>query len=304
MGFNDTATLKTSMNVALLSFLLLLVIVNGRMTNNDEDLLEFPLNLEYLEADFFLIGASGHGLDSVAPQLADGGPPPVGGRLANLGFLVRDIILQFGFQEVGHLRAIKSTVKGFPRPLLNLSSEAFGEVMNNAFGRRLYPPFDPYANEINYLLASYVIPYVGLTGYVGANPQLQNFTSKALVAGLLGVESGQDAVIRSLLYERREATVAPYGVSVAEFTNRISALRDKLGKEGLKDEGLIVPKNLGAEGRISGNVLAGDKNSLAYGRTPREVLRIVYGSGDERYPGGFYPRGADGRIAKSYRANN
>ncbi|XP_028760111.1 desiccation-related protein PCC13-62-like [Neltuma alba] len=304
MGFNDTATLKNSMNVAVLSFLMLLVSAKGRITINDEDLLEFPLNLEYLEADFFLIGASGHGLDSVAPQLADGGPSPVGGRLANLGFLVRDIILQFGLQEVGHLRAIKSTVKGFPRPLLNLSREAFGEVMNNAFGRRLYPPFDPYANEINYLLASYVIPYVGLTGYVGANPQLQNFASKALVAGLLGVESGQDAVIRSLLYERRGETVAPYGVSVAEFTNRISALRDKLGKEGLKDEGLIVPRNLGAEGRISGNVLAGDKNSPAYGRTPREVLRIVYGGGDERYPGGFYPRGADGRIAKSYRANN
>ncbi|KHN10650.1 Desiccation-related protein PCC13-62 [Glycine soja] len=30
----------------------------------------------------------------------------------------------------------------------------------------------------NYQLASYVIPYVGLTGYVGANPLLQNATSK------------------------------------------------------------------------------------------------------------------------------
>ena len=44
--------------------------------------------------------------------------------------------------------------------------------MNSAFGRPLIPPFDPYANEINYLLASYVIPYVGLTGYVGANAKL------------------------------------------------------------------------------------------------------------------------------------
>jgi len=28
-------------------------------------------------------------------------------------------------------------------------------------------PFDPYANDINFLLVSYLIPYVGLTGYVG-----------------------------------------------------------------------------------------------------------------------------------------
>ncbi|KAI9122763.1 hypothetical protein K1719_005652 [Acacia pycnantha] len=306
MGFNDTSTSKTSMNVAFLSFLLLLVRANNASItmNNDKDLLEFPLNLEFLEAEFFLFGALGRGLDSVAPELAEGGPPPVGARLAKLGFLVRDIILQFAFQEVGHLRAIKSTVRGFPKPLLNLSREVFGEVMNSAFGRCLDPPFDPYANEINYLLASYVIPYVGLTGYVGANPLLQNSTSKALVAGLLGVESGQDAVIRTLLYERQQMAVAPYGVSVVEFTNRISELRNKLGKKGLKDEGLIVPKSLGAEGRIEGNVLAGDKYSLAYGRSPEEVLRIVYGDGDEHFPGGFFPHGADGRIAKSYISNN
>ena len=77
-------------------------------------------------------------------------------------------------------RAIKSNVKGFPRPKLDLSKETFGEVMNCAFGKKLYPPFDPYANEINFLLASYLIPYVGLTGYVGANPHLQNSTSKAV----------------------------------------------------------------------------------------------------------------------------
>jgi len=71
---------------------------------SDVDLLEFPLNLEYLEAEFFLFGSLGHGLDVVAPELAEGGPPPIGARLARLGDLVRDVILQFGRQEVGHIR--------------------------------------------------------------------------------------------------------------------------------------------------------------------------------------------------------
>ncbi|CAM8898257.1 unnamed protein product [Rhodiola kirilowii] len=267
---------------------------------SDVDLLEFPLNLEYLEAEFFLWGSLGYGLDKVAPNLTGKGPAPVGARIGKLDPLTRDVIQQFAFQEVGHLRAIKSTVKGFARPLLNLSAEAFGSVMDSAFGKPLRPSFDPYASGLNYLLASYVVPYVGLTGYVGANPKLRSPRSRKLVAGLLGVESGQDAVIRALLYERARKKVSPYGISVAEFTHRISELRNKLGSAGLKDEGLVVRKERGPEGKMGGNVLTGDQMSLAFDRTPEEILRIVYGSGNESVPGGFYPKGGDGKIAKSH----
>ncbi|TKY72469.1 Desiccation-related protein PCC13-62 [Spatholobus suberectus] len=267
---------------------------------SDVDLLEFPLNLEYLEAEFFLFGSLGYGLDVVAPNLTGGGPPPIGAKLAKLDHIVKDVILQFALQEVGHLRAIKSTVRGFPRPLLDLRASNFAKVMESAIGKPLVPSFDPYANSINFLLASYLIPYVGLTGYVGANPLLQNATSRKLVAGLLGVESGQDAVIRALLYEHQAQLVHPYRVTVAKFTDGISKLRNKLGKAGLKDEGIVVPKALGAEGRVTGNILAGDKDSVAYARTPQEILRIIYGGGDEHVPGGFYPKGAGGRIARSY----
>ncbi|XP_023548156.1 desiccation-related protein PCC13-62-like [Cucurbita pepo subsp. pepo] len=278
---------------------------------SDVDLLEFPLNLEYLEAEFFLFSSLGHGLDKVAPELAMGGPSPVGAQKANLSPFIKDIITQFAYQEVGHVRAIKDTVKGFPRPLLNLSSESFSKVMDRALGCWTNPPFDPYANDVNFLLASYILPNVGLTGYAGANPKLKSAASKKLVAGLLGVESGQDAVIRSLLYEHVGEKVEPYGVTVAEFTERISELMNKLGHAGTKDEGIVVPKDNGgivtpkhegAEGRTSGNVLAGDEYSLAYARTPEEVLRILYGEGNEHVPGGFYPNGADGRIAKCHLA--
>ncbi|KAG1370270.1 desiccation-related protein PCC13-62 [Cocos nucifera] len=270
------------------------------LPKSDVDLLEFPLNLEYLEAEFFLFGSLGHGLDQVAPYLTMGGPPPLGAKKADLDPLIRDIVTQFAYQEVGHLRAIKTAVKGFPRPLLDLSSSTFAKTMNDALQRNLEPPFDPYANGINFLLASYVIPYVGLTGYVGANSKLMSATAKRLVAGLLAVESAQDAVIRSLLYERARMKVEPYDITVAEFTERISDLRNKLGSSGVKDEGIVVPPAMGAEGKISGNVIAGNQYSLAYARTPQEILRIVYGNGDEHTPGGFFPKGAQGHIARSY----
>ncbi|KAK1259181.1 hypothetical protein QJS04_geneDACA021500 [Acorus gramineus] len=207
----------------------------------DVDILEFPLNLEYLEAEFFLWASLGYGLD-----------------------------------------------------------KNFAEIMDKAFCKPLRPPFDPYANSLNFLLASYLIPYVGLTGYVGSNSHLSGSYSKRLVAGLLGVESGQDAVIRTMLYERAKENVWPYDITVAEFTEKISELRNKLGGKGVKDEGIIVPPVMGPCGKMSGNVLAGDGNSVAYARTPREILNIVYGKGSPHVPGGFYPNGASGRIARSY----
>ena len=67
---------------------------------------------------------------------------------------------------------------GFPRPLIDLSKQNFAKLMDEAFGYPLDPPFDPYINSLNYLLASYVIPYMGLVSYVGANPHINGYVTK------------------------------------------------------------------------------------------------------------------------------
>ncbi|CAN6312797.1 unnamed protein product [Urochloa humidicola] len=266
----------------------------------DVDPVQFALNLEYTEAEFFLHGAYGEGLDQIAPGMAMGGPPPVGARKANLDEKTLPVIKEFGLQEVGHIRAITHTVGGIRRPLIDLSADNFGRVMDQAFGYKLNPPFDPYANSVNFLLACYVIPYLGINGYVGTNSIIDGYKTKGLVAGLLGVEVGQDAVFRALLFERRGEVVEPYNITVAEFTDRVSALRNRLGRCGVKDEGLTVPRELGAEGAICTNVLSADRDSLSYARTPAQLLGILYHSGDEHVPGGFFPEGANGKIARLY----
>lgn len=86
------------------------------------------------------------------------------------------------FARVLLCRAIKKRVKGFPRPLLDLSATNFAKTVNNALNRELNPPFDPYTNGLNFLLASYLIPYVGLTGYVGANPKLKSARAKRVIS--------------------------------------------------------------------------------------------------------------------------
>ncbi|KAI3939238.1 hypothetical protein MKX01_002106 [Papaver californicum] len=145
---------------------------------------------------------------------------------------------------------------GFPRPLLDLSANYFSKVMDSAFVFAFVPPFDPYANELNYFLATYLVPYVGLIGYVGSSHLFKGDRSKKLAAGLLAVESAQDAVVEHIctrIYKRQR--VRPYGITVAEFMSKIPQLRDKLGGDGLKDEGIVVPPAMGAEGKISGNVI-------------------------------------------------
>ncbi|KAJ3683717.1 hypothetical protein LUZ60_013944 [Juncus effusus] len=267
---------------------------------NDIDQLQFALNLEFSEAEFFLFGALGVGLDTIDPKLALGGPPPVGVLKANLDDVTRQIVEEFGYEEVGHLRAIISTVGGFTRPLIDLSAKNFANLMDIAFGYPLNPPFNPYLNTVNYLLASYVIPYLGINGYSGANVNIEGFATRKLIAGLLSVESAQDAVIRTLLYERKDQIVFPYKYTVSEFTIQISNLRNQLGMCQNKDEGLVVPRQLGAEMRTCSNIISADVSSTSYVRTPAEILRILYMTGDERVPGGFLPNGGNGKVAKNY----
>jgi Ferritin-like domain len=72
----------------------------------DKPPFHFALNLEFIEAEWFLHGALGYGLDQIAPNLAHGGPPPIDGHKANLDEVTQKIITEFAFQEVGHVRFV------------------------------------------------------------------------------------------------------------------------------------------------------------------------------------------------------
>ena len=106
-----TATSTATITTLLISLFFLPKIHSSEFTGThircakaDVDLLECPLNLEFFEAEFFLYGALGYGLDKVAPNLTKGGPTPLGAKKANLDHFTQDVILQFAYQEVGHLR--------------------------------------------------------------------------------------------------------------------------------------------------------------------------------------------------------
>ncbi|KAG0605660.1 hypothetical protein M758_9G077900 [Ceratodon purpureus] len=275
---------------------------NYNFTENDRVIIQGALNLEYLEAEYFLWAAYGYGLDELYPGMSEGGPPPMGVRKANLGPYYDDLFMQLGQQEVGHLRIIKGSIGAeydIPRPLMNLSTEMFGRAMNMAVGQELNPPFDPFANSLNYLLSAFSIPHVGLATYVGASENIIGSSAVLLLSKILAVESAQDAIIRNELYRRKDEKVEPYDYTTAEFTTFIANMSNSLAGQ-IVNEGIVVPEAQGAEGKITGNVVAADGDSASFASNPREFLAILYMTGDAALPGGYYPDGCLGVTAEGF----
>ncbi|PAN17302.1 hypothetical protein PAHAL_3G120000 [Panicum hallii] len=268
----------------------------------DMEQLQFLLNAKFVEAEWFLHAALGRGVDFLDRNLSAGGPRPAGARRAALDFRTTEVAAELGYQEVGHIRAIRQAVGGFPRPAIDLGADRFAMVMDDAMGARLNPPFDPYNSTVNFLLASYVFPHITAAATMGISSSLMGFVSKRLQSSILAVEAGQDAVIRLLLYQRADEAVPPYqGHTVADFTRRISQWRNRMSGCGAKDEGVkVLDRQQGAERRTISNILGAGEDSLGFQRTPAEVLRILYGSRNEQIPGGFLPRGANGTIARGF----
>ncbi len=100
-------------------------------TVSDLEHIQLPLNLEYLEAEYFLWAAYGYGLDKIAPYLPQGGPEPIGVQKANLDNFTLDIVIQLGLQEVGHLRYIicisyaDSVSTSFSKRIIQASNDDF-----------------------------------------------------------------------------------------------------------------------------------------------------------------------------------
>jgi hypothetical protein len=100
-------------------------------------------------------------------------------------------------------------------------------------------------------------------------------------AGILAVEAYHAGIIRTLLDE-----LGPFTQDAAD---KISVLRNNLSDEGggTTDQGL----------RLNGkqNLVPADQNAIAFSRTTREVLNIVYGNIGVS-SGLFFPAGLNGTI--------
>lgn len=244
----------------------------------DANILNFALNLEYLEAEFYVRAAFGEGLH-IADVVGVGGLGPVtGGRAVPFATpALKEFIEEIARDEYAHVKFLRKALgsAAVSRPTINLST-SFTIAARAAGIVGPQGTFDPFADEDSFILAAYIFEDVGVTAYHGVAPFISNKDYLLAAAGILGTEAYHAAEIRTLIFQRGLAVPA----------EKISHLRaDASGADD--DQGVILDG--------SANIVPTDANGLVFARTPQQVLNVVYlggASGDF----GFFPKRLNGAI--------
>jgi len=255
----------------------------------DAAILNFALNLEYLEAEYYLHATTGAGLDATdigTTGYGNHGDVLVKSTTTKVTFdtpAIEDYANEIAQDEANHVGFIRAALgltrhEAVARPTIDLVNSF------NALGGLLgIGDFDPFADELSFLLGAFIFEDVGVTAYKGASPLVSNKTYLEAAAGILGVEAYHAGSIRTLLYQR--------GAGVQSTVNAISAIRASL--DGLAAGATPLDQGILVNGHA--NLVPADSNSVAFSRSTRQVLNIVYG-GVNATSGLFFPDGLNGEI--------
>jgi hypothetical protein len=250
---------------------------------SDSAILNFALNLEYLEAEFYNNAVFGHGLpSSLTSGLGALGRVEGGAAVPFQSKALKQIATEIAKDEYDHVAFLRSALGSarVARPTININT-AFTAAATAAGLIKAGQKFDVYANEDNFLLGAFIFEDVGVTAYKGAAPLISNKTYLGAAAGILAVEAYHAATIRTTLFDRGLASAA----------NAISLARTRLDGPGMDDMGVTVMGKA--------NIVPTDANGIAYSRTPGQVLNVVYLTPKVANSGGFFPDGIHGQLHTS-----
>ncbi len=250
------------------------------VNSTDASILNFALNLEYLEAEFYSFATTGQSIQ--AQGVAAGGRGTPGGvtikanpQVPFATPAIRQYAEEITRDEIAHVKFLRSVLgnRAVARPQLDLQ----GSFTAAAIAAGVIEPgqtFDPFADELSFLLAAFIFEDVGVTAYRGAAPLITNKTVLSAAAGILGAEAYHASNIRTNIYS--------FGADAQAAAQKISNLRDSLDGATDRDQGVVLSG--------SANIVPTDANGLTYARTVRQVLNIVY-FGVNVHQGGFFPNG-------------
>ena len=259
----------------------------------DADILNFALNLEYLEAQFYAIAATGAYLpDNLLGGTGTRGQATGGSQVPFRDPVVAAYAREIANDERQHVVFLRQALgaSAVAQPALDLSVRADGAFSVAARAAGLIGPneaFDPYVSDENFLLGAYIFEDVGVTAYKGASPLITNKTFLEAAAGILAAEAYHAGLVRTVLYAKGIQMPA-----LVDATEKISDARDSLDGPGDKDQGVRQRGN-------ASNIVPTDANGIAYSRTPGDVLNIAYLTAAAAQQGGFFPSGVNGTIRSS-----
>jgi hypothetical protein len=277
----------------------------------DADILTFALNLEYLEAEFYLRAATGSGLATAdigsSPGAVTGGAQVTG----PLSSAQQNILNEIAYDEQQHVRFLRSALSAagvtpIARPAIDLTNSF--NALASAAG--IASTFNPFGSFDAFIVGAYIFEDVGVTAYAGAAPLISNAGITAgylaAAAGIMAVEAYHAAYVRTYLTSQ---AIANSSYAYLAYANKVSALRATLG--GGNETTLTVPTGTVPFTATtiptpSGIVAATSANAIAYARTTDQVLHIVYGSLSNTAgatasaagvaKGAFFPNGLNGNI--------
>ena len=271
---------------------------------SDADVLNFALNLEYLEANYYSFAVSGTGISSGdvtgtgTQGVATGGP-----AVPFASPLVARLAAEIAKDERLHVEFLRSqlTSSAVAQPTIDLSvgpNSAFSKAAQGAGVIPAGATFNPYASDEAFLLGATLLTDVGLSAYIGSSTLISNKTFLQAAAGILAVEAYHASILRTSLYALGTAGGGALGGTVAvamdpfATTAAISAARAKLDGTNSDDNGIGSAQ--------TPTIINGDQTtSIAYGRTPAEVLNVVYLNPAAVTAGGFFPSGVNGTVNTS-----
>jgi hypothetical protein len=245
----------------------------------DEAILTFVLNLEYLEAEYYLRGTTGQGIGAEDDLGDKPGDVTGGSQVPFATDAYRQFAEELAGNELAHVRYYREELgsKAISRPTIDLTA-GFAAV-GKAAG--LGDSWDPFANELDFLLGGMLFEEVGVTGYRGAAPLIKDKELLGDIAGVLAVEAYHMGMARSHLFLA--------GVTAQQAANAITAARGKLNGKPEIEQGIEVDGHA--------NFVPTDDRAIVFSRTPQEVLQIVYLTSKTGVTkGGFFPDGVNGDL--------
>ena len=262
----------------------------------DLDVLNFALNLEYLEAQFYSFAAFGTGLSA---DIVGSSPGAVtGGRKVNFTDpLVAAYAREIAADEIAHVKFLRTAIgsTAVAQPALNIDGSSTGAFTAAARAAQVIGAsevFDPYASDEAFLLGAYIFEDVGVTAYKGGAPLLTSKVYLEAAAGILAAEAYHAGLIRTVLYAKGIDATNLLRVNANKISDARDSLDGTMGNNANLDEGITNTDG-------SANLVPTDGNGIAFSRTTGQVLNIVYLNKAATTSGGFFPSGLNGNIKTS-----